>query len=489
MQVQVETHNQGAQTSVICADVDGTILATDLLYESLLFALKHSPFLIFCIPFWFLRGRAYLKARLADVAAAMDVSVMPLHEEVVAYLRDEAAKGRRIVLASASHGALVAKVATRLGFVNSIVASDAAKNCKGERKARAIQEHLGATPWEYVGDSASDCKVWNHASRVVCVTASDSFAAAVSSRFPGAQIMRKGQWSLNTIARALRVHQWMKNVLCFVPVLLAHRWFDQVAMAGAVGAAVAFSLCASGVYLINDLLDLEADRRHPRKRKRPCASGELPIVLALAMAPVLFVAAFLVAGGISGQFATILGIYFVLTTAYSFRLKALALVDIILLAFLYTIRIVGGGVAAGVEVSQWLLGLSMFLFLSLACVKRFSELLVLQQRNENRTWGRGYSVGDLEQVASFGSASGYISVLVLALYVSSHEVVQLYRNPAVIWLACPLLLYWISRIWLLARRGLVHDDPLVFALRDKVTYVVGGLSLIIFIGAKFVIVQ
>lgn len=489
MQVQLEKQRCDVEGSVICADVDGTVLATDLLYESLLFALKHSPRLVFVVPFWFLRGRAYLKARLAEASAGLEVGVMPLHEEVVTYLRHEFAKGRRIVLASASHSSLVGKVAARLGFVSSIVASDSVTNCKGERKARAIEEHLGGAAWEYLGDSDSDYKVWEHAARVVCVTSSDSFATAVRKRFPDAQVIRKQKWSLKTISRALRVHQWLKNILCLVPVLLAHRWLDRAAMLGAAGSIVAFSLCASGVYLLNDLLDLEADRKHPRKRRRPCASGELPIVLALAMAPVLFVAAFVVAAMVSMKFSGILALYLVLTTAYSFRLKALALVDIILLAILYTIRIVGGGVAAGVPVSQWLLGLSMFLFLSLACVKRFSELLVLQQRNENRTWGRGYSVGDLEQVASFGSSSGYISVLVLALYVSSHEVVQLYTNPAVIWLACPLLLYWISRIWLLARRGLVHDDPLVFALRDKVTYVVGGLGLIIFICAKFTISQ
>jgi 4-hydroxybenzoate polyprenyltransferase len=192
-----------------------------------------------------------------------------------------------------------------------------------------------------------------------------------------------------------------------------------------------------------------------------------------------------VAFAVRPEFAVVLGMYLILTTAYSYRLKALALVDIILLAILYTIRIVGGGVASQVHVSQWLLGLSMFLFFSLACVKRFSELLVLQQRKESRSWGRGYGVSDLEQVASFGTSSGYIAVLVLALYVSSKEVVELYQNPTIIWMACPLLLYWISRIWLLARRGLVHDDPLVFALQDKVTYAVAAIGLIIFMGAKW----
>jgi 4-hydroxybenzoate polyprenyltransferase len=290
---------------------------------------------------------------------------------------------------------------------------------------------------------------------------------------------------VRTLARALRIHQWLKNLLVFLPIVLAHEWFNVKAVSAAVLAAFAFSLCASGVYLVNDLLDLESDRQHPRKRKRPCASGELPIKWAILLAPVLFVAAFLIAGLVHAEFTIVLGLYLVLTTAYSLRLKALALVDIILLAMLYTIRIVGGGVASGVVVSQWLLGLSMFLFLSLACVKRFSELLVLQQRNEKKTWGRGYWVGDLEQVAAFGAASGYISVLVLALYVSSNEIVKLYSNPRIIWLACPLLLYWVSRIWLLARRGVVHDDPLVFALRDKVTYIVAGLGLVIFVAAKF----
>jgi len=379
----------------------------------------------------------------------------------------------------------VAKVAERLGFITSIIGSDMALNCKGSRKAESIVAQLGDVRWEYVGDSKADLGVWRRAASVICVSDRPGFRALVQREFPHAVFLKKANWGVSTLARALRVHQWLKNALVFLPVVLAHQWSNPQAILGTLVAALSFSCCASGVYLLNDLLDLEADRQHPRKRKRPCASGELPLPVAMALAPVLFALGFLIAGAAGTSFVIILAMYLVLTTAYSFRLKALALVDIILLAMLYTIRIVGGGVAAGVSVSQWLLGLSMFLFLSLACIKRFSELLVLQQRNENRTWGRGYSVGDIEQVASFGSASGYISVLVLALYVSSQEVVKLYHNPQVIWLACPLLLYWISRIWLLARRGLVHDDPLVFALRDRVTYVVGFLGMLIFLGAKF----
>lgn len=470
---------------VVCADVDGTILATDLLYESLLIALKRQPWLIFLVPVWLVRGRAHLKARLAERATSLRFDYLPVREEVLAYLKRQRELGGRIVLASASHHSLVAGVARRVGSIDSIVASEETCNRKGAAKANAIVAHIGDEPWSYIGDSSADFSVWQCAHQQVCVTSSPRFAKRFQARFPDGEVIRVQGSTIATFARGIRVHQWLKNLLVFLPVALAHRWFDVTAVGASVLAAIAFSLCASGVYVLNDLLDLDADRRHPRKRRRPCASGEWPLRSALVVVPLLFLAAFLVAAGVHWEFMLLLGLYLVLTTLYSFRCKALALVDIILLAMLYTIRIVGGGVASHIEVSQWLMGLSMFLFLSLACVKRFSELLVLQQRNEKKTWGRGYWVGDLEQIAAFGAASGYISVLVLALYVSSHEIARLYSNPTLVWLACPLLLYWVSRIWLLARRGIVHDDPLVFALKDKVTYIVAAIGVVILLAAKY----
>jgi 4-hydroxybenzoate polyprenyltransferase/phosphoserine phosphatase len=474
---------------VVCTDVDGTLLATDLLYESLLVAIKRRPWLLFIIPFWLLRGRSVVKARLAEQATSLKFEHLPLREEVVSYIKQQRERGCRIILASASHHTLVAGIARRLGSVDSIVASDEHVNRKGSAKAEAIEAHIAGQPWSYLGDSRADFSVWNRAQHQVCVSSSAALKERFQREFPHGQTLSVSGPSLATWLRGMRVHQWLKNLLVFLPVALAHRWFDVQAIWNSVLAAVAFSLCASGVYVLNDLLDLDSDRQHPRKRKRPCASGELPLSSAILVVPILFVSAFLVAGMVHAQFAALLGLYLVLTTLYSLRFKALALVDIILLAMLYTIRIVGGGVASNIEVSQWLMGLSMFLFLSLACVKRFSELLVLQQRNEKKTWGRGYWVGDLEQIAAFGAASGYISVLVLALYVSSHEIARLYSNPALVWLACPLLLYWISRIWLLARRGIVHDDPLVFALRDRVTYIVAALGIVILIAAKFSLVS
>jgi 4-hydroxybenzoate polyprenyltransferase len=471
--------------SVVCADVDGTVLATDLLYESLLFALKRDIWLVFFLPFWLLRGRAFLKQRLSERCDSLAIDLLPVNPSVISYLRDAAGSGQRVYFASASDARLVERLADQFDFVSGVIGSDGETNFKGTAKARAIHSALGDEEWEYLGDSSADFDVWKEAASVVCVASSRAFSRKVQKAFPGATVLTKEAFTPKVVVRALRVHQWTKNLLIFAPVLLAHQFFNAVAWAQSIGAALAFSLCASGVYLMNDLLDLEADRRHPRKRKRPCASGHFPLLLAIGFAPVLFLAAFVLAGTIKLELMGILGIYLMLSTAYSYRLKALALVDIIMLAILYTVRIVGGGIATGIPVSQWLLGLSMFVFFSLACVKRFSELLVLQKRHEHQSWGRGYSVGDIEQVASFGTASGYIAVLVLALYVSSHEVAVLYASPAVIWMACPLLLYWISRIWLLARRGLVHDDPLVFALQDKVTYAVAMLGAIIFIGAKW----
>ncbi len=470
---------------VICADVDGTIILTDLLYESLLLVLKREPLTFLLLPFWLLQGRAHLKKMLAKRASTLAVDLLPLNDGVVEYLRQASNNGQRIVLASASHRSLVERVATRLGFVSEVIATDGVINCKGTAKAQAINAHLGGEAWEYVGDSKADIKVWGSAASVVCTTASASFGRRIVAAYPGATIIPKQPMRLRTILKALRLHQWLKNVLLFAPLILAHQWFNLAALSATIAAVISFSLCASGVYLMNDLLDLEADRQHPRKRKRPCASGRMPLALGMLLAPLLFVVSFLVAYVVSPAFSFILALYLCLTTAYSYRLKAYALIDIIVLAFLYTMRIVAGGVVSEVHLSQWLLALSMFIFFSLACVKRFSELIVLQQRNESKTWGRGYSVGDLEQVAAFGTSSAYIAVLVLALYVSSKEISALYTTPEVVYLACPLLLYWVSRIWLLARRGLVHDDPLVFALRDKVTYAIAMIGLLIFVGAKW----
>jgi 4-hydroxybenzoate polyprenyltransferase len=274
-------------------------------------------------------------------------------------------------------------------------------------------------------------------------------------------------------ARAIRVHQWVKNLLLLVPAVMAHAAVNPPLIVSLLVAFLSFSLCASAVYLMNDLVDLPADRLHRYKRLRPLARGEMSLLVALGAIPLLLVSALLLAAVLPGGFMGVLTIYFVTTLAYSLRLKQYALVDIIALAALYTIRILAGAVAVGVAISEWLLGFSMFFFFSLACVKRFSELRLARKSNEAGARGRGYLASDLEQVAMFGTVSGYLSVLVLALYVSSADVQRLYEHADRLWLICPLVLYWISRVWLLAQRGEFHDDPIVFAIRDKVSYLVG----------------
>jgi 4-hydroxybenzoate polyprenyltransferase len=282
------------------------------------------------------------------------------------------------------------------------------------------------------------------------------------------------------VVRALRVHQWVKNLLVFVPVVLDHKLFSTEVMANSATAFVAFSCAASSAYILNDLLDLEADRRHPTKRARPFAAGTLSPLVGVVLIPLLLAIAFLASlAALPAAFIELLAVYIVLTTAYSVILKRFAVVDVLLLAALYTLRVLAGIAAAQVRFSTWLLAFSMFLFLSLAFLKRFTEVSAMEGAATEQVRRRGYIRGDREWLGSMGGASGYLSVLVLALYINSEQVVALYRAPLVLWLVCPLLLFWTSRMWLLAHRGWIHDDPIVATVRDPVSYVLGALVALV----------
>jgi len=294
---------------------------------------------------------------------------------------------------------------------------------------------------------------------------------------------RRPAWRL--VLSALRVRQWVKNLLLFAPLLLAHRFLETEVVLEAALGFVAFSLGASAVYVLNDLLDVEADRRHPQKRRRPFASGELPLRVGLVMIPILLAASLGVALQLPVSFLWILGFYFAATTLYSYVLKEIALLDVLTLAALYTTRIMAGSAASSVPVSEWLLAFSMFFFFSLAAVKRYAEILPLRDRgaDESKLERRDYFAGEHELISQMGLCSGFMAVLVLALYITSEAVARLYRDPAVLWLACPLLLYWIGRIWLLARRGAVSDDPLSFAVTDPATWVVAAAGAVVMVAA------
>jgi len=284
-------------------------------------------------------------------------------------------------------------------------------------------------------------------------------------------------------ARLLRVHQWVKNVLVFVPAIAAHNRNRGVVLSATVAFA-AFCLCASSAYIANDLLDLESDRRNPAKAGRPLAAGMVSPRTGVAVAAACLAgAAVLAAVLLPASFLALLGTYWATTLAYSLRLKRFPMLDVIVLAGLYTIRVLGGTYATGVPTSSWLFTFAMFLFLSLALVKRTSELHQARLRATHPASGRGYVAGDLDVLARMGTASGYLAVLVLAMYINNPDVTRLYSHHERLWLLCPLGLYWIGRVWLLANRGLVHEDPVVFALRDRSSYLMAAAALAVVFAA------
>ncbi len=469
---EVQSTGTGSELP-LCVDLDGTLVLTDLFAEATFLFIKRYPLKLFLLPFWLMRGRAYLKARIAQ-AVDIDPAALPYNTEFLEYLKEERRRGRALILATAADAKHAKSIEDHLHLFSEVLASDGVTNNKGSNKARVLVERFGERQFAYAGDSTADRPIWKVAGERIVVNASPALTSEIDSH--GVERIFSGPPTRPFVfARAIRVHQWVKNLLVIVPAVMAHVALSAPAIVSLVLAFFSFSFCASAVYLMNDLVDLPADRLHRYKRLRPLARGELSILAAIAAIPLLLIAAIVLGLALPAGFLLALGGYFSVTLAYSLRLKQFVLVDIITLASLYTIRIWAGAVAVGVSVSEWLLGFSMFFFFSLACVKRFSELRLARKSNESGARGRGYLASDLEQVAMFGTMSGYISVLVLALYVSGLEVRQLYVQPDRLWLVCPLVLYWISRVWLLAQRGEFHDDPIVFAIRDKVSYVVGAL--------------
>jgi 4-hydroxybenzoate polyprenyltransferase/phosphoserine phosphatase len=465
----------------LCVDLDGTLIRSDLLLESSLALLRRNPANLFRFVGWLSRGKAHLKHEIA-VRTEIDATLLPYDDRVVAWLRGEAAQ-RSQVLCTASDKKFAEAVAAHIGGFDEVFASDGTRNLAGANKGEALRERFGDRGFDYAGNAAPDLAVWRHARRGVVVNASPALAKRAAQVVEVERVFDRPAGGARLWVKAMRLHQWLKNLLVFLPLLASHRVFDSHAVLLSVLAFAAFGLCASGVYLLNDLLDLEADRGHPRKRLRPFAAGTLPLTAGLVAAPLLTLAAFALALFVGPRFALVLIGYYALTLAYSFGIKRIAMLDMVVLAGLYTVRIVAGTVAIQAALSFWLLAFSMFLFLSLAMVKRYTELSLLLGQGRERTGGRGYQVDDLQLIQSLGAASGYLAVLVLALYINSTASEVLYRHQQVLWLLCPLLLYWISRVWLIAHRGAMHDDPVVFALTDSVSRIILAVCAVVVVGA------
>jgi 4-hydroxybenzoate polyprenyltransferase/phosphoserine phosphatase len=461
----------------LCVDLDGTLIHSDTLLESALLLLKRNPFYLFQFALWLLKGKAVLKAEIAS-RVTLNPAALPYNKEFVVWLQSERQSGRSLWLCTAANQRLADAVAGHLGIFDGVIASDRETNLAGDSKAARLVERFGERGFDYCGNERRDLTVWNHANGAIVANGGAALERDAAKSAPVLQTFPSRASVPRAALRALRPHQWAKNALIFVPLLAAHAAGKSDSLVNVILATVAFCLCASSVYVLNDLLDLEADRAHARMSKRPFAAGTLSIGAGLAMVPVLLGLAITIAAFLPDRFQLVFVTYYVVTVAYSFYLKGRVIVDAMALAGLYTLRIIAGAAAAAVPLSFWLLLFSVFLFLSLAFVKRFAELDSLRRQQRLRAAGRGYHVEDLPVLQSLGTSAGYLSVLVLALYINSPAIEGLYRQPKLIWLLCVLMLYWVSRVWMKAQRGEMHDDPVVFALKDKVSIAVGVLAVV-----------
>jgi 4-hydroxybenzoate polyprenyltransferase/phosphoserine phosphatase len=468
-------------------DLDGTLLRTDTLVEQTLRLAATDPFHLAAALTAPPHSRAAFKQRIA-ATADIEPETLVYNEDILALARSARDAGRPIYLVTAADQRVANTIATHLGLFDGVYASDGTRNLKGAHKAAFLVDRFGAHGFDYAGDAAADLAVWRQAATAILVAPNAALlhrarAACADVHVLGAAPSPAARLRLWT--RALRLHQWAKNILIFLPVFAAHRT-GPATIVHALFAFLAFSLCASSVYLLNDLLDLPHDRAHARKRNRPFASGAIP----LTHAP-LAIAACLAGGGVLAltlpwRFVAMLAVYYACTTTYSFGLKRKPVWDVMMLALLYTMRVFAGSAATGIRISPWLLAFSMFLFFSLAVVKRQTELVQhLRSGRTEKLSGRGYLPEDLGVLSAMAASSGYMSVLVLALYVNSGDVLALYHHPSALWMLCPALLFWISRVLMLAHRGLLHDDPVVFALRDRISLGIGAAGLAAFLAGAW----
>lgn len=466
----------------LCVDLDGTLLRTDSLLETWMAAFRRNPLRCLLACLQLLRGRGQIKSALAGVAIPV-ADQLPYRETILQLVRREAAAGREIVLTTGAAEPVAEAVARTVGCFDAVLSSNARVNHTSRQKAAELEERFGRGRFYYAGNSSVDLPVWRASAGAVVVGDSHLSRELAKSGVPVIAQVRGEGLSASKVARAMRVHQWSKNLLVFVPILLGHRFRDLGAWSNAGILLAAISLCASASYLLNDLMDLEADRAHPEKRRRPFASGALGLGFGFAGIPLLLASAAGLSWFLPASTRLWLCAYLALTFAYSIFLKERLLVDVFVLAGLYTLRVLAGGSATGIAISPWTLAFSMFLFLSLAMVKRYSEL-VSAAGTSDALPRRNYYRSDLSVLSSLGTASGYIAVLVLALYIHSPEVTNLYRHPLWLWMLCPLVAYWISRMWVFANRGAISSDPILFALRDRISYFVGGLSATLFLLAS-----
>ena len=469
-------------SKVIAVDLDGTLTFTDTLYESVLNLVRTKPFMLFLLPIWFAKGLAHLKLKVAE-NSVLDVTTLPYNIPFIDWLKEQKKSGKVIVLCTAANKLVAHNVSKHFDFFDDVIASDESINLISINKRKALEAKYGEHGYDYAGNSSADVEVWAGASKAIVVNANAKVLSKASQVASVSKTFASESPSLSIWLLALRLHHWLKNLLLFLPLLAAHQFSNFQSLSNVTIAFFAFSLCASSVYITNDLLDLESDRAHPRKKNRPFATARLSIAFGIVAVPLLIGASIAIGKFLGSAFLLVLLVYLLLTVIYTLVLKRVVLIDCLVLATLYTVRIIAGAVAVSVTLSFWLLAFSVFIFLSLALLKRYAELKVQMQEGKSTAHGRGYMVSDAPLLQTFGASSGYISALVIALYVRSEDVVSLYAKPFGIWLVIPILLFWVSWVWLKAARGEMHDDPIVFAAKDRTSLVLAALIVGVFVYA------
>jgi len=465
----------------LCVDLDGTLINSDMLIESALLLIKRNPFYLFLMFLWLSRGKAILKREIVS-RVELDVESLPYNQNVLDYVKTQSQQ-RKTVLVTGSDQSIAEAIAAHTGVFTQARGSDGVLNLTNHNKRAWLVETFGKNGFDYIGNDKDDLNVWPDAREAQVVAKSGNVKAFGSQTF--SKVFSTESPKFKHFLSMMRVHQWSKNTLVFIPFLLDKSVHSAQNLVLVLLCFLAISLLASATYIVNDLLDLTADRRNATKRKRVIPAGIMPIQYAVVTMLGLGLAVLLLATMLPAAFNSVLLLYLVLTLYYSFVLKQRLIIDVCTLAGLHTIRVIAGTVAVAAQWSFWLLAFSMFLFFSLAVAKRVAELSNLKLSGRDTPVGRAYRVGDLPMLSAMGVATGYISVLVIALFVNSDKVRENYSEPVLLWLLCPLLMYWIGRLWVIAARGALHEDPIVFAVRDRLSQIVFSAVLLVVIAASF----
>lgn len=474
------THTDSSASSKkrpLCVDLDGTLVATDTVAESFLGLLKTAPWKIFGLILALLSGRPRFKRYLAR-NAPVDPTMLPYREEVLDEMRLARGAGRPVLLVTASDQMTADAIAGHVDLFDEAIGSDGVKNLKARRKAEFLVSRFGVGGFQYLGDSRADLPVWKAANEATLVAASSGTRRSAEHLVEKVTVLSERPTKWKAVIKELRPHQWAKNVLLFVPLYFSYQYTNLSLLFTAVMAFLSFSFCASSIYVLNDLADLSSDRQHRTKRERPLAAGALSIPEGIALSIFsLALAVALAAVFVSPIFVVVLLGYVALTTAYTFVLKQKMIVDVLALASLFTYRVMAGGIAVDVQLSPWLLAFSIFFFTSLAFVKRYSELIQIKGDHSESLKGRNYVRADIPIVTAAGPSAGLLAVLVFALYINSPATTAYYSRPQALWAICLVLVYWIMRIWFLAARDQMHDDPVLFAVKDRISLAAGAVVI------------